>query len=165
MKKEWAIGAAVVGLMVAAGITAALMLDRGAQDEAVATAGSSTMQVWKTPTCGCCGDWVDYMRGAGFALEVRDVSEREMIDVKRRHGLPVHLSSCHTAVVGGYVVEGHVPAEDVRRMLEERPDARGIAVPGMPLGSPGMEFGDRIDSYEVLLFDRDGATRVFARHP
>lgn len=122
-----------------------------------------TVTVYKTPTCGCCVLWVDHMTEAGFEVETVDVASLE--DVKARLGVPNTLASCHTAIVGDYVVEGHVPAEDVERLLAEQPDAAGLAVPGMPIGSPGMEVEGRpADSYDVFLFTRDGRARVFAHH-
>ena len=118
--------------------------------------------VYKSPTCGCCAAWVDHLRASGFTVETVDVADLDA--VKRQYGIPDSLASCHTAVVGGYVVEGHVPAEDVRRLLAERPEAGGLAVPGMPVGSPGMEAPDgRTEPYAVLLVD-DGGTTVFSRH-
>jgi hypothetical protein len=118
--------------------------------------------VYKTPTCGCCRLWVDHLRAAGFEVTAHDLPD--LAAVKRERKVPGALASCHTGVVGGYVVEGHVPAEDVRRLLAERPAALGVAVPGMPLGSPGMEAGGRREPYRVLLFDERGETRVFAHH-
>lgn len=120
------------------------------------------VKVYKSPTCGCCGQWVAHLRDHGFEVEVEDVADVDA--VKRREGVPPALASCHTALVGGYVVEGHVPADDVTRLLAERPEALGIAAPGMPVGSPGMEMGAWKDPYDVVLFGRDGARRVFARH-
>ena len=119
------------------------------------------MTVWKSPWCGCCGDWVAHMRAAGFAVRVQEVED--LTAVKRMAAVPDALQSCHTARVDGYTVEGHVPAADVLRLLEERPEARGLAVPGMPSGSPGMENGQR-DPYDVLLLGRDGGTEVFSSH-
>ncbi len=118
------------------------------------------MKVWKDPNCGCCGAWVDHVRAAGFTVEVEEV--RAMNQVKARLGVPADLASCHTAQVGGYVLEGHVPAEDVKRLLAEKPAGRGLAVPGMPQGSPGMETGVK-DPYEVVLFRADGTRAVFAQ--
>lgn len=117
--------------------------------------------VYKSPTCGCCAKWVDHMRESGFQVEVRDTVD--VMPVKIRHKLPVHLASCHTAMIGGYVVEGHVPADVVRRLLAERPAITGIAVPGMPMGSPGME-GFRKDPYDVIAYRRDGTTQVYTSH-
>ena len=119
------------------------------------------VQVYKSPTCGCCSKWVDHLRDAGFRVEARNV--RDVNAYKLEYGLPIELASCHTAIVDGYVVEGHVPADDVIRMLRERPDIKGIAVPGMPLGSPGMESPNP-ERYETLAFDAAGNTSVFAVH-
>lgn len=117
--------------------------------------------VYKTPSCGCCSLWAEHLAEAGFRVRVEE--RVELIPVKREHGVPLDLASCHTAVVDGYVLEGHVPAADVTRLLSERPDVEGLAVPGMPMGSPGME-GPRKDDYEVIAFDADGNREVFARH-
>ena len=123
---------------------------------------SSDLAVYKSPTCGCCGAWVEHMRGAGFQAGITEVADPG--SVRRAHGVPESLASCHTALIGGYVLEGHVPAEDVRRLLAERPEAVGLAVPGMPLGSPGMETPDgQREAYETLLILKGGGTRVFAR--
>jgi hypothetical protein len=127
---------------------------------AAATQAGTRMVVYKTPTCGCCRAWVDHVKAAGFAVEVRDMPD--VAPVKREHGLPGHLASCHTAIVDGYVVEGHVPADVIRRMLRERPQVAGIAVPGMPMGSPGMEVpGGRKDPYDIIAFSRDGNVSVY----
>ena len=126
---------------------------------AATIAETPTIKVYKSPTCGCCALWVDHMREAGFELDVEDTDD--MIDVKVDAGLPLQLQSCHTALVGGYVFEGHIPAEVIARFLAEKPSASGLAVPGMPIGSPGMEFGDRVDPYDVLQFDAAGNTSVY----
>lgn len=131
-----------------------------AESQASANAALPPMRVHKTPTCGCCNAWIDHLRADGFTVEAIDVADTTPI--ARRLGVPDRLRSCHTAEIGGYAIEGHVPAADIRRLLQERPDAAGIAVPGMPIGSPGMEMGNRREPYQVLLFRRDGATRVFA---
>jgi hypothetical protein len=128
--------------------------------EAAGTAGPE-MVVYKTPTCGCCSAWVDHAKRAGFRTSIRDLPD--LSEVKATFGVPAALQSCHTATVGGYVVEGHVPLDLVSRLLAERPKMAGIAVPGMPAGSPGMEVGNRKDPYDVVLFDRAGKTRLFAR--
>jgi len=119
------------------------------------------VEVFKSPTCGCCSKWVDHLRSHGFTVRTTDV---EAIDeVKAKHQIPQSARSCHTALVGGYVVEGHVPATDIQRLLKERPAIAGIAVPGMPIGSPGMEVpGRAADRYQVMTFDRTGRTTVFA---
>ncbi len=123
-----------------------------------------SMTVHKHPTCGCCSVWIDHVREAGFHVEVRDVED--MASVKEAAGVPMEAASCHTAEVAGYFVEGHVPAADIARLLRERPAARGLAVPGMPLGSPGMEHPDGIvHPYSVALVLEDGSSREFNRYP
>lgn len=117
------------------------------------------MVVYKSPTCGCCSAWVDHVKAAGFQVEVHDTAN--VAPIKNEHGLPQHLASCHTALVDGYVIEGHVPADVIRRLLAERPQVTGIAVPGMPAGSPGMEMGDRKDPYDIIAFARDGQVSVY----
>ena len=119
--------------------------------------------VWHSPTCGCCTDWIDHIKEYGFP--VRAHSQNDVAMIKHRLGLPSDLASCHTAMVDGYVIEGHVPAKDIARLLKERPFMRGLSVPNMPIGSPGMEMGERVDNYEVLLFDEQGETKVFSRYP
>jgi hypothetical protein len=128
---------------------------------AISAAGPN-VDVVKTPTCGCCSKWVDHLKANGFTVTVRNVASTA--EYRRLNGGPDALASCHTASVGGYIVEGHVPAADIHRLLKEKPKAAGIAVPGMPMGSPGME-GSRKDTYSTLLFQRDGRTSVFQRHP
>jgi hypothetical protein len=118
------------------------------------------MMVYKDPNCGCCHNWVEIMRTSGFDVSVRDTSAMDAI--KTRHRVPGALVSCHTALVAGYVVEGHVPADVIRKLLADKPRVLGIAVPGMPAGSPGME-GPRKDPYQVLTFDAAGKTTVYAR--
>jgi hypothetical protein len=121
---------------------------------------ATAMVVYKDPGCGCCKSWVSLMSAAGFEISVRDVSDVQAI--KRRYRVPAALSSCHTALVGGYVVEGHVPADLISRLLREKPKVLGLAVPGMPVGSPGMEGAPK-EAYAVLTFDAAGKTTVFAR--
>ena len=127
------------------------------------------MEVWKDPNCGCCKDWIALMEQAGFAVKVHDVGNSA---VRAKLGLPTRLGSCHTALVGGYLVEGHVPAADVHKLLKQKPKALGITVPGMPIGSPGMdgpEYGGRKDPYDVLLVTKnlmnsDVSTSVFTSY-
>jgi hypothetical protein len=122
-----------------------------------------TVEVYKTPMCGCCSKWVEHLRAHGFTVRTTDVATLE--DIKVRQRVPPHVQSCHTAVVNGYVVEGHVPARDVRRLVTERPAVAGLAVAGMPIGSPGMEVPGRPpEPYNVLAFDRHGKTEVFASY-
>lgn len=119
------------------------------------------VEVWKSPTCGCCGDWIIHLEGNGFQVKVNDVGNTA---ARARLKVPAKLGSCHTALVGRYAIEGHVPAADIHRLLKERPDAIGLAVPGMPVGSPGMDgpaYDNRQDPYDVLLVAHDGSTKVF----
>jgi hypothetical protein len=126
--------------------------------------GLPLVRVSKSPLCGCCDAWVDHIRVAGFPVEIHDLPQAALDALKARLGIGPALASCHTAEVAGYVVEGHVPAPDVLRLLDEGPDAAGLAVPGMPIGSPGMETGDTREPFETLLLGADGAVTVFARH-
>jgi hypothetical protein len=123
------------------------------------------VEVWKDPNCGCCQDWVSHLETNGFAVKVNDAGNNAM---RAKLGIPAKLGSCHTALVGGYAIEGHVPARDIQRLLKDKPQAVGLTVPGMPVGSPGMDgavYGDRRDPYDVLLvLDKSGATRVFASY-
>ena len=123
------------------------------------------VEVWKDPNCGCCEDWVRHLTGRGFQVRIHDSGNTA---ARGRLGIPAALGSCHTALVGGYAIEGNVPAADIHRLLRERPAAIGLAVPGMPVGSPGMDgavYGGRKDAYAVLLVGRDGGTRVFQSYP
>jgi hypothetical protein len=119
-----------------------------------------TLTVYKSPACGCCTKWVEHLRAAGYTVVARNVENLD--PVKLRYGVPNGLESCHTAVAAGYVFEGHIPAEVIRKFLAERPAVAGLAVPGMPAGSPGME-GPRAEPYDVLAFDKDGTTSVYAK--
>lgn len=126
-------------------------------------ASGPVVEVFKSATCGCCGKWVEHLQAHGFT--VRTTVTEALDDIKARHQIPGSVRSCHTAVVGGYVIEGHVPAPDVQRLLKDRPAVAGIGVPGMPIGSPGMEVpGMKVQPYDVLAFTKQGATRVFASH-
>lgn len=152
-----------IAALAAAVLLAACQRDAdAARSQPQAASGAPVVTVWKSPSCGCCGEWVEHLQQAGFAVNVID--EPAMAAVKARHRITPALQSCHTAEVAGYVIEGHVPAPDIRRLLAEHPPVRGLAVPAMPVGSPGMEMGERFDPFEVLAFDDDGTTRVFARH-
>lgn len=131
---------------------------------AAAQAPSVHVEVWKSPSCGCCKDWITHMEKSGFRFTVHEVGNTAM---RQRMKIPLALGSCHTAVIGRYAIEGHVPARDVQRLLKEKPEAIGLTVPGMPVGSPGMdgpEYGGRKDPYDVLLIAMDGSTRVFSSY-
>jgi len=143
-------------LQAGAGLLAGAGLAGGA-----AAAAGPLVEVWKSPSCGCCGDWIQHMQAHGFRIKVHDTGNTAM---RARLGFSAALGSCHTALVGGYALEGHVPARDVLRLLKERPAAIGLAVPGMPVGSPGMDgpaYQGRRDPYDVLLVAAGGATRIF----
>jgi hypothetical protein len=134
-----------------------------APSTSAAAAKPIAITVYKDPSCGCCTKWVDHLRANGFAVDARDRSDMDAL--KDSLGVPAALRSCHTGIVGKYVIEGHVPASDVKRLLAAKPkDLVGIAVPGMPTGSPGMEMGGRVDRYDVTGFGTGGRTRVFAKH-
>ena len=122
---------------------------------------SPLVQVFKSPGCGCCGKWAEHLEANGFEVQATDVGD--LGEVKRRYGVPTDSEACHTAVVDGYVVEGHVPASDIERLLRERPPVRGLALPGMPLGSPGME-SPTTEPYTVYAVDAAGELSVFSRH-
>lgn len=119
------------------------------------------VEVWKDPNCGCCGDWIKHLESNGFVVRVNDTGNTA---ARKRLGIADKLGSCHTGWVGGYALEGHVPARDIQRLLKDKPQALGLAVPGMPIGSPGMDgavYGGRQDPYDVLLILKDGRTRVY----
>jgi hypothetical protein len=132
---------------------------------AVAEVPLPKVHVVKDAGCGCCNDWIAHIRSAGFPVSFEEMDPAALADVKAAMGIRPELASCHTAQVEGYVIEGHVPATDVRRLLTERPDALGLTVPGMPFGSPGMGPEDQREAYDVLLIARDGSTTVFASYP
>ena len=142
---------AVVALVLGAGLSLKAQRD-----------GGTVVEVYKTPTCGCCHLWVQHLEKNGFKTRVTDLES--LGEVKKKHGVPARVTSCHTAVVNGYVLEGHVPAADVKRLLSEKPAVAGLGVPGMPIGSPGMEVGTTLQRYDVLSFDKTGQTKVFSSY-
>lgn len=139
-------------------IVLALALSAGVP---LGAASAAEVMVYKSPTCGCCSAWVDHLKANGFDVEVENV--RDVNRIKQQQGVTRELASCHTALVDGYVVEGHVPAADIKRLLETKPAIAGLAVPGMPMGSPGME-GPIKQKYDVVSFDKDGKTKVFSSY-
>ena len=164
----------VVGLGVTAGLGAAGVIAfrfLPAPEDGIAASASAAspaspplIQVHKSPTCGCCGSWVTHLREHGFRVEVFEDDNLEPI--KTRLGVPFAKGSCHTGEVEGYLIEGHVPASDIQRLLAERPQAKGLVLPGMPIGSPGMEIeGTPAQPYTVELVKPDGPTEAFAHHP
>ncbi|MCU7876493.1 MAG: DUF411 domain-containing protein [Candidatus Thiodiazotropha sp. (ex Lucinoma borealis)] len=151
--KSPAYGKLTIWLLVGVGlVTGGILLSRQ-------PAGAADVVVYKSPTCGCCKKWIGHLKDNGYTVEVHN--QRNMGPVKAELGVPRHLQSCHTAKVGGYVVEGHVPADVIIRLLKEKPQIKGLAVPGMPMGSPGME-GPRNDAYDILTFQQNGKTTVYA---
>lgn len=128
----------------------------------VPAAPESSIEVWKSATCKCCINWVKHLEANGFAVKVNAASSLDKL--KARWGIGEKLAACHTAKIGPYVIEGHVPAADIKRLVAEEPEAIGLTVPGMPVGSPGMEQGDEFEPYDVLLIKKDGSTEVFASH-
>ncbi len=124
---------------------------------------AADITVYKDPNCGCCSKWAEHLRENSFSVTEVAVDDIDMY--KSKYNVPANMASCHTAVVEDYVIEGHVPAADVLRLLKDRPDIVGLTVPGMPLGSPGMEVGDRVQAYDVLAINRDGTTSVFTSYP
>ena len=152
----------------AAAVASAVVLIAGtavavaSSQSGTAVTGKRTVAVFKSPTCGCCAKWNEHMTAAGYAVTSRDLQDVSVI--KDEHRIPTNLRSCHTALVGGYVVEGHVPADVVAKLLAEKPaGVVGIAVPGMPVGSPGMESSDGFEApYQVMAFTKDGQSRIYA---
>ena len=131
--------------------------------QALPAVAAVNIHVYRTPDCGCCAGWVDHLKAEGFSVTVTEVADTS--ETRKRLGMPERFGSCHTALVDGYVLEGHVPAAEVRKLLASRTKAIGLAVPGMVTGSPGMEVGARRDPYKVLLVDRNGHDTVFATYP
>jgi hypothetical protein len=150
----------VSGLSAIVFVGATLVLS--AQQKPAAPAQKVT--VYKTSSCGCCRLWVDHLKSNGFDVQAMDVSSADVRAVSKAAGLPEDGTSCHTAKIGNYVVEGHVPASDIKRMLKEKPAIAGIAAPGMPMGSPGMEQGNTKEPYDVIAFKKDGTSTVYAKH-
>ena len=149
-RRAWLAGSAVLAL---------------ASSTMIAYAAPATLQVWKDLNCGCCKDWIAHLEKNGFATTV---IEQGNSAARARLGMPQKFGSCHTALVQGYVIEGHVPVADIQRLLKEKPKALGLSVPGMPIGSPGMDgpaYGGRRDAYQVLLIQRDGSNTVFNTYP
>ena len=131
---------------------------------ASATDTASSIEVWRSATCSCCGAWVKHLEANGFSVKVNAADAGALAELKREAGIGDKLASCHTAKFDGYVIEGHVPGTDIKRLIAERPEAVGLTVPGMPAGSPGMVQGADFEPYDVLLIKKDGTTEVFAKH-
>ena len=149
----------LVALLVA---TILFVSGMGASDVAYSAEDAGEMTVYRDPSCGCCGKWIEHMAAAGFT--VRDEVTDDMTAIKTQYGVPEELSSCHTAIANGYLIEGHVPAADVQRLLTAEPNVAGLTAPGMPIGSPGMEMAEGSEPYTVFAFTDDGAAAAFANH-
>ena len=129
-----------------------------------ASAALPKVTVYKTSSCGCCRLWVDHLKKSGFDVQSMDVSAGDVRAISKAAGLKDQDTSCHTAKIGNYTVEGHVPADDIKKMLKEKPAIAGLAAPGMPMGSPGMEQGNAKEAYDVIAFKKDGTSTVYAKH-
>jgi hypothetical protein len=151
-RKSFALGGALFALVLTTG---------AATPSDTPTLGKTMITVYKDPSCGCCKNWIDHLIKHGYGVDAKDTPA--MAEVKRTLGVPDALTACHTAVVNGYLIEGHVPAADIARLLKQKPKVAGLAVPGMPAGSPGME-GPTRQHYQVLSFDKNGKTKVFASY-
>jgi hypothetical protein len=152
LRNTFALGAALFALMLTTGAATA---------PADAAPKQTKITVYKDPSCGCCKNWIEHLKKHGYAVDAKDTPD--MAEVKRTLGVPEALTACHTAVVNGYLIEGHVPAADIARLLKQKPKIAGLAVPGMPMGAPGME-GPTSQHYQVLSFDKSGKTKVFATY-
>ena len=124
--------------------------------------GTTDITVYRSPSCGCCGGWVEHAQKHGF--KVKDVKTEDMEALKQKYNVPPELAACHTTIIDGYVMEGHIPVDDIKRFVTEKPELAGLAVPGMPLGSPGMEAGDMKQPFKVLAFNQEGKVEVFEEH-
>ena len=146
---------AAVAFVLALGVAVAAQAQK--------SASAPVMEVYKSPTCGCCSKWVEHVKQAGIAVKVTDLEQDALDALKTKHGVPRTAQSCHTGLVNGYVIEGHVPATEIQRLLKERPAVSGIAVGGMPTGSPGMEVpGQKPQTYNVVTFDKQGGVKVYS---
>lgn len=164
MKRSATLVVSLFALVATSVAATARRSDVPQQGQPHATAAKPIMQVYKSPTCGCCAKWIEHVQAAGFDVRVTDLDETKLDAQKAKLGVAPKLQSCHTATVNGYVIEGHVPAADIQRMLKDKPAIAGLAAPGMPRGSPGMEMGGMKDKYDVVAFDKAGATKVYASH-
>ncbi|PZO48618.1 MAG: metal-binding protein [Phormidesmis priestleyi] len=161
--KIFSVSLAVAGFTLT-GCTAANEMSSSATENVAESQAvlASELTVYRSATCSCCGQWIEHAKAAGFT--VKDEITEDMSAIKQQYGVPQSLTSCHTTVVGNYVIEGHIPAEDIKKLLAEQPNIAGIAVPGMPVGSPGMESGDYSEPYTVFSFTKSGETATFAEH-
>lgn len=161
MNERWT-ASGVTAVIIAAAIGVGWWKSESTSQQAIVSASNEVVEVYKNPQCGCCAAWVAHLRTQGFTVNVHEVADTAA--VREQHQIPAALGSCHTATVNGYVIEGHVPAADIRRLLKEKPTVAGLAVPGMPAGSPGMESSSP-QAYQTLAFSVNGDSSVFVDHP
>lgn len=147
--------------LITAGLSAILLATASAKPAEATTSPSPIVTVYKDPNCGCCKKWIEYLKKNGYRVDLHDTQKLD--DVKKGLGVPASLGGCHTALISGYIIEGHVPVEDIARLLKTKPKIAGLAAPGMPAGSPGME-GPPPAHYQVMAFTRSGKSTVFANH-
>lgn len=152
----------VIKLLTLGLVTIVAMIVLWSDPSMAASSKASQMTVYRDPSCSCCGGWIAHLAAQGF--QPKEISTLNMDTLKQQHGVPNDLASCHTAVIQGYVIEGHVPVEDIKRLLAQHPKVAGIAVPGMPLGTPGMENGDQREPFTVFSFDKQGNARAFNQY-
>lgn len=143
-------------------LLSAILLTTSLTGQAEEAINDKEITVYRSPTCGCCGKWIEHVKQNHFVI--KDIVSDDMQAIKKKYGVPDQLASCHTAIVDGYVIEGHVPAADIQKLLDTKPKVVGISAPGMPMGSPGMEMGGRADDFDVVSFDSAGNVQVFAEH-
>lgn len=157
MSKNIKIFSSAILVLVASIIISFNISGKTAEDDTV----KEEIMVYKSPTCGCCKKWVKHLESEGFYVKTKNI--RNLQPIKNEHGVQRRFQSCHTAKIGGYFIEGHVPAADIKRLLSEKPDIKGLAVPGMPMGSPGME-GHRKDKYDVIAIDKNNKASVYSKY-
>jgi len=156
---SWSLFAHTLSNQVTSQVPKAVAVNDASREQAALT---NEITVFRSPNCGCCGLWIEHLEAAGF--QVKDNVTENLESVKQQYDIPENLATCHTAIVAGYVIEGHVPVEDIQRLLAQKPAVAGLAVPGMPIGSPGMESGGYVEPYTVFSFTEDGSTATFAEH-
>ena len=156
---SWSFFAHTPSTQVTSQVPKAVAVNDASGEQAALT---NEITVFRSPNCGCCGLWMEHLEAAGF--QVKDNVTENLESVKQQYDIPENLATCHTAIVAGYVIEGHVPVEDIQRLLAQKPAVAGLAVPGMPIGSPGMESGGYVEPYTVFSFTEDGSTATFAEH-
>lgn len=162
IKKNWSTCMLIVPIAALLVLGPALAADSVWDKSAEKYSGPKNITIYRDPGCGCCSKWIGHLKKHGF--NVKDVKTREMATMKRKFNVPAHIASCHTAVINGYVIEGHVPADDIKRLLKTKPKTIGLSVPAMPVGTPGMEVPGKKDPFSVVSFDPSGKTKVYKKY-